>query len=241
MDALAAAAILVRDGIEPILQITCRDKNRIALQSELIGTAALGLRNLLMLRGDDPAAGDQPDAKPVFDLSSTELIAAAARLRDHGELLSGRKVEGAAPFFIGAADAPIDPPDDWTPKGLMAKVEAGARFAQTQFCMDPDIVRRYVARLAEHGLRGKISLLIGVAPLASARSARWILENLRGSIIPAWIVERLEAASEPREEGSAICVELLRQLSEIDGVAGAHVMAPLNEQAVPGVLGAFRA
>jgi methylenetetrahydrofolate reductase (NADPH) len=241
MGALAAAAILLREEIEPILQITCRDRNRIALQAELLGAAALGIRNVLVLRGDDPKGGDHPDAKPVFDFSSTELIAAAAAIRDRGELLVGRKVEGAAPFVIGAADAPLDPPPGWEPKGLAAKVEAGAEFAQTQFCMDAGVVRRYVARLAEAGLGGRIKLLIGVAPLASARSARWIVENLRGSIIPEAIVARLDAASDPRAEGSAICVELLRELSEIPGVAGAHVMAPLNEKALPEVLAAYRA
>ena len=240
MDALAAAAILAREGIEPILQITCRDRNRIALQGELIGAAALGIRNVLMLRGDDPKGGDHPDAKPVFDYSSTELIAAAAAIRDRGALANGRTVEGGAKFLIGAADAPIDPPPGWEPKGLQAKIEAGAEFAQTQFCMDAGVVRRYVARLVEAGLGGRIKLLIGVAPLASARSARWILDNLRGSIIPESLVARLEAASDPRAEGGAICVALLRELAEIAGVAGAHVMAPLNEKALPEVLAAFR-
>jgi methylenetetrahydrofolate reductase (NADPH) len=239
MDALAAASILVREGVEPILQITCRDRNRIALQAELVGAAALGIRNVLVLRGDDPKGGDHPDAKPVFDYSSTELIAAGAAIKG-GKLLSGREVGGTADLFLGAADAPIDPPPGWEPKGLQAKIEAGAEFAQTQFCMDAGIARRYAARLAEAGLGGRIKLLIGVAPLASARSARWILENLRGSIIPESIVARLEAASDPRAEGGAICVELLHELSEVPGIAGAHVMAPLNEKALPDVLAAYR-
>ena len=140
--------ILLANGIEPVLQLTCRDRNRLALQSDLLGAAALGIRNLLVLRGDDPTAGDQPDAKPVFDLDSGALIETAVGIRERGELPSGRKVTGKADFFIGAADMPIDPPKDWQPKSLKGKIAAGAQFAQTQFCMDIEIVRRYVARLA---------------------------------------------------------------------------------------------
>src|SRR5262249_9659150 len=144
MSALAASALLIAAGIEPILQLTCRDRNRIALQGELMGAAALGVRNLLLLRGDDPTAGDQPDAKPVFDLDSRSLTETARATRD-GKLPHGTKVAGAAPFFIGAADIPIDPPPGWKPDSLKAKVAAGAQFLQTQFCMDVGIVRRYAA------------------------------------------------------------------------------------------------
>src|SRR5688572_21649921 len=171
LGALASAVILQRNGIDPVLQMTCRDRNRLALQSDLLGAAALGLHNLLVLRGDDPTAGDQPDAKPVFDLDSGALIATAISIRDKGELPSGRKVTGKAEFFIGAADMPIDPPKDWQPKSLKAKIAAGAQFAQTQFCMDINIVRRYVARLQQDKLPNKIALLIGVVPLRSAKSA----------------------------------------------------------------------
>src|SRR6201991_653918 len=164
LGALAAATILKQNGIEPVLQLTCRDRNRLALQSDLIGAAALGIRNLLVLRGDDPSAGDQPDAKPVFDLDSGALIQTAVGIRDRGELPSGRKVTGSAEFFIGAADMPLDPPKDWQPKSLKGKIAAGAQFAQTQFCMDIDVVKRYVARLAQDKLTKKIALLIGVVP-----------------------------------------------------------------------------
>ncbi|MGC2592035.1 MAG: methylenetetrahydrofolate reductase, partial [Xanthobacteraceae bacterium] len=121
MSALAASSLLLGAGIEPILQITCRDKNRIALQSEMMGAAALGIRNLLLLTGDDPKAGDQPDTKPVFDIDSKTLIETARRLRDQGELPTGRKVGGSAEFFIGAADMPIDPPAGWQPSALLGK------------------------------------------------------------------------------------------------------------------------
>ncbi len=146
MSALAASTILLGAGIEPILQITCRDKNRIALQSELMGAAALGISNMLVLTGDDPKAGDQPDTKPVFDINSRTLLETARRLRDEGKLPTGREVAGKASFFLGAADMPIDPPADWRPSGLQAKVAAGAQFVQTQFCMDAALLRRYSAR-----------------------------------------------------------------------------------------------
>src|SRR6266704_3594661 len=133
MVALAAAIILAENGIEPILQIACRDRNRIALQSDLIAAAAMGISNLLLLRGDDPSAGDQPDAKPVFNLDSRALVLTAAALRDKGELPSGRKVGGKPHFLIGVADTPIDPPPGWSPKTLKDKIAAGAELAQTQF------------------------------------------------------------------------------------------------------------
>jgi len=237
---LASAAILVQEGIEPIMQITCRDRNRIALQSDLMGAAALGVRNLLMLRGDDPSAGDQPDAKPVFDVDTRVLLETARRLRDTGELPTGRKIGGRAPFFLGAADSPIDPQPGWEPKGLAGKIAAGAQFAQTQFCMDAGVVRRYVARLAEHGLTDKLAILIGVVPLRSAKSANWIREKLFGAIIPQAFVDRMEKASDPLAEGRRICVEVIEELATIPGVAGCHIMAPNNDAAVPDVVVAVR-
>ena len=236
LGALTAAATLLEQGIEPILQLTCRDRNRIALQSDLISAAAWGIQNLLMLRGDDPSAGDQPDAKAVFDLDTRQLTELARSLRDTGELPTGRKVGGKASFFLGAADSPIDPPPGWEPKGLLAKHGAGAQFVQTQFCMDAGIVRRYMARLAEHGLAGKLSFLIGVCPLRSAKSARWMKEKLYGTIIPDAYVERMERASDPVAEGKRICVEVIAELADIPEVAGCHIMAPNNDAAVPGVL-----
>jgi methylenetetrahydrofolate reductase (NADPH) len=234
LGALTAAGLLLSNGIEPVLQMTCRDKNRIALQGDLMAAAAVGIHNLLMLRGDDPKAGDQPDAKPVFDLDTVALTRTARTLRDTGQLPHGRKVEGAAPFFLGAADVPIDPAPGWAPKSLLDKIDAGAQFAQTQFCMDADVVRRYMARLAEVGVR--IPYLIGISPLRSAKSARWMREKLFGTIIPDATVERLERASDPAAEGRRICLELLEELATIPGVAGAHIMSPSNEGAIADVI-----
>jgi methylenetetrahydrofolate reductase (NADPH) len=240
LGAVTAAAMLVQEAIEPILQLTCRDRNRIALQSDLLGAAAAGIRNLLMLRGDNPEAGDQPDTKPVFDLDARQLLETARRLRDEGELPSGRKIAGHADFFLGGADNPIDPPPGWEPKSLAAKVAGGAQFAQTQFCMDTHIVRRYMARLAELGLADKLSIIIGVVPLRSAKSARWMKEELFGTIIPDAFVERMEQASDPAVEGRRICIEVISELAEIPNVAGCHIMAPNNDAAVPLVIAEAR-
>jgi methylenetetrahydrofolate reductase (NADPH) len=236
LSAPIAAAILIQEGIEPILQLTCRDRNRIALQADLMGAAACGVRNLLCLTGDDPKAGDQPETKAVFDVDSTTLTRMARDLRDKNELPSGRKVAGSAPFFLGAADAPFDPPANWTPDKLAAKIAAGAEFAQTQFCMDAGIARRYVERLSEHTATRGFFMLIGIAPLRSAKSARWMKENLFGTIIPDTFVDRLEKAADPAAEGQRIAIELIEELATIPGVAGVHVMAPANEGAVPTVI-----
>lgn len=240
LESTVAAYLLLRSGIEPILQLTCRDRNRIALQSHLVGAAALGIVNVLALTGDDPKAGDQPDAKPVFDLDSTALVATAVSIRDEHRLPYGRAVAGSPDYFIGVADMPLDPLGGWQPLSLKKKIDAGAQFAQTQFCMDTDVLRRYLARLGEHGLLAAFSVIVGVAPLASAKSARWIVDNLKGSIIPDWIVVRLDAAADPKAEGEAICTDLLAEMREIPGVSGAHIMAPLNDAAIPRVIERFR-
>jgi methylenetetrahydrofolate reductase (NADPH) len=241
LDVLTAAGILVRAGIEPVLQLTCRDRNRIALQSMLVGAAAQGVRNILSLRGDDPAAGDQPEAKAVFDMDSTTLLTTAKAIRDRAELPHGQPVGGKADFFLGAADTPIEPAPDWKPEGLKRKLKAGAQFVQTQFCLDPGVVRRYIERLGEHQLTEQLFILIGLAPLASARSARWIRQHLYGSIVPEALIERLEAAADQKLEGHRICIELMQQMQQIAGVAGVHLMAPLNTGVLPQVISEFRA
>jgi methylenetetrahydrofolate reductase (NADPH) len=233
---LVAAPWLLENGIEPVLQMTCRDRNRLALQADLIGALALGVRNFLVLRGDDPAAGDQPEAKPVFDLDSRALLETADLLRREARLPSGTAVAGIQPFLLGATDMPIDPPAGWVPEALRAKLDAGAEFVQTQFCIDAGVARRYAARLAELGLARRMKLLIGVAPLASARSARWMRERLFGTIIPDETIARLEGAVDAKAEGLRICVELLRQLVETPGIAGAHIMAPQNPAAIAEVI-----
>ena len=231
LSSLAAAHFLVQSGIEPIFQMTCRDRNRLALQGDILGALSLGIHNILALAGDDPKAGDQPDAKAVYDLDSRGLLAMAHAMRSQNKLPSGTKIDGGLHLVLGAADVPIDPPPGWEPKSLLAKAAAGADFVQTQFCMDMGVVRRYAARLLEAGI--KLPILIGVAPIPSVRSARWMREKLFGTLIPDSIIERLEKAREPKAEGRKICVEILRELAAIPGVAGAHVMAPMNFAEIP--------
>jgi methylenetetrahydrofolate reductase (NADPH) len=234
LSSLAAAHFLVQSGIEPIFQMTCRDRNRLALQADMLGAVSLGIRNVLMLAGDDPKLGDQPDAKPVFDLDSRSLLAMANSMRLEHKLPSGTAIAGTFSLVLGAADVPIDPPPGWEPKNLRAKVEAGANFVQTQFCMDVAVVRRYAACLLDHGIN--LPILVGVAPIPSARSARWMREKLFGTLIPDAIVERLEKAADPKREGRRICVEVLQELAETRGVAGAHVMAPMNFAEIPAAI-----
>jgi len=234
LSSLAAAHFLVQSGLEPIFQVTCRDRNRLALQGDLLGAASLGIHNILVLAGDDPKLGDQPDAKAVYDVDSRGLIAMARGMREQGKLPSGTAIDGKVDLFIGAADVPVDPPPDWNPKGLIAKAQAGADFVQTQFCMDIGVVRRYAARLRDLGF--KLPILVGIAPIPSARSARWMREKLFGTTIPDAMIQRLEKAADPRAEGTRICVELLQQLAEIPGVAGAHVMAPMNFAEIPAAI-----
>src|SRR3954463_16801973 len=197
LSSLAAAHFLARNGIEPILQITCRDRNRIAIQGDLLGAAALGIRNVLVLGGDDPKAGDQPQTKPVYELSSSELLAMADRMRKEQKLPPGTAIEGGLRLVLGGADLPVDPPADWDPKGLRAKAAAAPDFIQTQFCMDAGVVRRYARRLLELGIAQELPILIGVAPIPSARSARWMKERLFGTVLPEALIERLPAPARP--------------------------------------------
>lgn len=226
LGSFAAAAILARGEFDPVLQVTCRDRNRIALIGDLLGAAAQGVSNVLVLHGDDPARGDQPEAKPVHDLDSRGVMSLMRQMRDDGVTPSGRAIEPAPFFFIGGADTPHDPAADWRPTDLLAKLEAGADFVQTQFCFDLDITRRYLARLSDAGIPERLKILIGIGPLASARSARWMNENLFGVTVPDAVVERLEKAADARAEGRRICIELMQGLREVPGVSGVHIMAP---------------
>ena len=242
LGAVTAAAMLVEQGIEPILQLTCRDRNRIALQSDLLSAAASGVRNLLMLRGDDPSAGDQPDAKAGVRSRSAPACwkpraacATPANCRRAARSPAAPISSSAAPT-IRSIRSPAG-----SRRASQAKIDAGAQFVQTQFCMDAGVVRRYMARLAEHGIADKLSLLIGIVPLRSAKSARWIKEKLFGAIIPD--AHRRRAWSAPRDpaaEGRRICLDLVAELAEIPHVAGVHIMAPGNDAAVPDIIKAAR-
>jgi methylenetetrahydrofolate reductase (NADPH) len=226
MSSLAASALLAQNGIEPVWQITCRDRNRIAIAADFIGAAALGIHNVLILKGDDPRQGDEPDAKPVFDLESLDVIAIAKQMNDEKRTPSGRELASPTAFHIGAADVPFEPPDDWRPQSLQAKIDAGAQFVQTQFCFDPEVAGRYFDRLREHGVLDQVAVIVGVGPIASARSARWMNDNLFGVSVPPAMIERLDAAKDPAAEGRRICVELIEAYRSMPGISGVHIMAP---------------
>jgi methylenetetrahydrofolate reductase (NADPH) len=229
MSSFAAAAILAGNGMEPVLQVTCRDRNRIALACDLLGAAAQGVSNLLILHGDEPAGGDQPEAAPVYDLDSRAVMALARQMRDEAMLPSERRIEPPPHFFIGAADTPRDPEADWRPTGLEAKAAAGADFVQTQFCFDLDMAERYFARLREFGVTDRLAFIVGVGPIASARSARWMRDNLFGVSVPDAVIARLEQAEDPAAEGRRIAIEMIQGLRTIPGVSGVHLMAPLQK------------
>jgi methylenetetrahydrofolate reductase (NADPH) len=232
MSSLAAAIRVKQLGIEPILQVTCRDRNRIAIQSDLIGAAAFGIENVLVLSGDAVEAGDEPGARPVFDLDARALLKALQSMNSNGTTLSGSELTSPVDFFAGAADIPFEPGSDWTTEGLKAKKAAGARFVQTQYCFDMDLLRRYIQRLAEEGVVNGLFILVGLGPLRTADTARWMRDQLPGTSMPDGIIRRMEAARDPRHEGIAICAELMQQAREIDGVAGVHLMAPGQHQAI---------
>ncbi len=239
MSSLAACALLVRAGYEPVLQMTCRDRNRIALQGDLLGAAALGIRNVLCLTGDDVSAGDQPQAKRVFDLDSIQLLYMARQMRDKGIFLNGRRIEVAPRFFLGAASNPFVPPFDWRPQRLAKKVAAGAEFVQTQMCFDVERLKAFMARVREMGLHERVYILVGVGPLKSVKTAEYMRKRVPGMWIPDAIVERLRkagSAKQQREEGKRICVEIIQQIKEIPGVAGVHVMAYAQEELVAEVI-----
>ena len=237
MSAFAAAAIMIDHGIEPVLQMTTRDRNRLALQGDTIGAAALGIHNFLCLTGDKMAAGDQPDAAEVFEIDSGELMRQMRDMRDQGRYPSGRAIDPPPGLFLGAAEMPAEPGDNWPAARLQAKIDNGAQFFQTQYCFELDKVRRYCRALVDGGFTEQAWFLIGIGPLASARSARWMNENLFGVHVPDEIIRRLEGAKDQRAEGRAICAELLQGFSEIEGCAGAHLMAPHGEAACAHVIG----
>ena len=233
---LAAAAIMARAGIEPVLQFTMRDRNRLALEADILGAAALGIPNILCLTGDFPEAGDQPEAKPVFDLNTVQFMEIVNNMRERAAFPGGRAIETPPRLLIGGADSPRKLEADFSPTGLMAKIDAGADFFQTQFCFEMDVLRDYMKRLDDLGILERTHFIIGIGPIASARSARWMNKNLFGVYIPEPIVRRLEQAGDAQAEGRKICVELIQQLKEMEGVSGAHLMAPNGEQAAAEVI-----
>ncbi|HKZ84996.1 MAG TPA: methylenetetrahydrofolate reductase [Anaerolineae bacterium] len=238
MSSVGMCAVLTHAGYEPVMQVSCRDRNRIAIQGDLLGAAAMGVRNVLCLTGDGVQAGDQPEAKPVFDLDSISLLRTARILRDKGQFLSGRKLEAPPRLFLGAAENPFAPPHDFRPLRLGKKIEAGADFIQTQYCFDVPRLREFMARVRDLGLHERAFILIGVGPLRSAKAAEWMRAHVPGVVIPDEIIRRLKGAPAGRQwqEGKRVCIEIIQQVREIEGVSGVHVMAYRQEELVAEII-----
>ena len=226
MSSVAAATLLAANNIEPVLQLTCRDRNRIALCADLVGCAAFGVSNLLLLTGDDPANGDQPEAKAVHDINSTALMAIARDMSTQGALPNGREIDPPPHFHIGSADVPQRHSGSEPPPALMKKIDAGARFIQTQLCYDIDLIEAYIGQMGDWGLLNRVKILIGLGPVASARSARWMRDNLWGVAMPDPLIQRLEDSPDPKQEGRRICIGLIERMQSMEGIAGVHLMAP---------------
>ena len=236
MSSVGICALRTRAGYAPVLQMTCRDRNRIAIQGDVLGAAAMGVCNILCLTGDGVQAGDQPGAKAVFDLDSIALLQTIRAMRDEGRFLSGRMLIVPPRVFLGAAENPFAPPHDFRPLRLAKKVAAGARFIQTQFCFDLPLLERFMARVRDMGLHERCFILVGVGPLASPRAARWMRGHVPGVHIPDAVIARLQRAEEPELEGKRLCIELIQQTREIDGVSGVHVMAYRREELVSEII-----
>ena len=227
LSAVAGSVLAMRAGVEPVMQLTCRDRNRIALQSELIGAAALGIPNVLLLSGDHPRYGNHPDAKPVFDIDSIQLTWLARTLRDEGRLLSGAPVTPAPSWTIGVVENPFAPPREFRAARLAKKADAGAEFVQTQFVFDLPAFERFLNRANDLGVTERCRILAGVGPIRSLRALEFLRSQVPGVHVPDDVVRRLRSVPPARvaEVGVAICVETLQALAELDGVAGVHVMA----------------
>jgi methylenetetrahydrofolate reductase (NADPH) len=238
MSSIGCCALLTRAGYETVLQVNCRDRNRIAIQGNLLGAAAMGVQNVLCITGDDVSVGDQPGAKRVFGMDSIHLLRTARMMRDQGVFLSGRRITTPPRLFLGAVASPCAPPYDWRPERLAKKVEAGADFIQTQFCFNVERFRDYMQRVRDLGLHERVFILIGVGPLRSERAAEYMRTKVPGIWIPDEIVDRMARApqSQKREEGIRICVEIIQQVREIEGVHGVHVMAYRQEEAVAEII-----
>ncbi len=236
MSSVAVCSLLSHVGYSMVMQVSCRDRNRIAIQGDVLGAAATGVTNILCITGDGVQTGDQPGAKPVFDLDSISLLNTIRSMRDEEKLLSGRALTTPPHLFIGAVENPFAPPFDFRPLRLQKKIAAGAQFIQTQYCFDMLLLEQFMTRVRDLGLHEQCYILIGVGPLVSAQAANWMRNNVPGVHIPDAIIKRLEGADDQRLEGKQICIELIQQIYEVEGVAGIHVMAFRQEELVSEII-----
>ena len=234
----AGSLAVINAGLEPVMQMTCRDRNRIALQSDLLGACALGIRNVLVMTGDHPKFGDHPGAKPVFDLDSIQLLWTLRTMRDQHILLSGRRLDPAPECFLGAVENPFAPPAGFRAERLGKKVAAGAQFVQTQFVFDVPAFARWMGQVRDLGLPERCAILPGVGAVRSRRALDFMRDQVPGVYLPDQVYRRLKGVPADRTaaEGVTIAAETVKQLAQIPGVAGVHLLVAGNEQAVPVIL-----
>ena len=232
MSSVGICSLLTRHGYAMVMQVSCRDRNRIAIQGDVLGASAMGVANILCLTGDGVQSGDHPQAKPVFDLDSMSTLEMLRGMRDDSRFMSGRVITRPPQVFLGAAANPFAEPFDIRPLRLARKISAGAQFIQTQYCFDIGMFSRYMARVRELGLHEKAYILAGAGPLSSARSAEWIRANVPGIHIPDSVIRRLRGAADQAREGVNICTEMIHQVREIEGIHGIHIMAYKQEHRV---------
>jgi 5,10-methylenetetrahydrofolate reductase len=240
MSALATAAIVTQNGIEPILQFTTRDRNRIAIQGDLLGGWALNIPNILCLYGDEVKGGDQPEAKEVRDLDTLNLLKTANDIKVNKTYPSGRKIANAPEFFIGGADTPFKIKDYFDGANLLKKINVGVEFFQTQYAFDELILSKYIKKLNQLGITNKAHFIVGLGIIKSAKSARWMNANLFGINIPDDIINRIEKSNNEKAEGTKICIELIQKYKLIEGVSGIHLMGYKQEEDIASVVSHFK-
>ena len=244
MSSIAGAKLLLDEGLEPVMQMTCRDRNRIAMQSDLLGASALGLKNVLAISGDHQQASaggklkGHPGAKNVFDIDSMNLLSTIKGLRDQAIQQGGDPITQPAPFFIGAAWTPLGPPVDYRVFRLAKKIEAGADFIQTQAVYDMDAFAGQVAQAHDMGLTGRAAILAGIIVPRSAGMLNYMDRNVPGVDVPNETVARMKDAKDPKAEGIKITVELIQQAREIPGLKGVHLQAIEAEHLLPEIISA---
>ena len=240
MSALATAAIVAKNGIEPILQFTTRDRNRIAIQGDLLGGWALNIPNILCLYGDEVKGGDQPEAREVRDLDTINLLKTANDIKVNKTYPSGRKIANAPDFFIGGADTPFKIKDDFDGTNLLKKINVGVEFFQTQYAFDELILSKYIKKLNHLGITNKAHFIVGLGIIKSAKSARWMNANLFGVNIPDDIINRIEKSKNEKAEGTKICIEQIQKYKLIEGVSGIHLMGYKQEEEIASVISHFK-
>ena len=234
MSSLTASIILAQNDIDPILQLTVRDRNRLALQGDLVGASALGVNNILCLGGDNPKNGDQPETKIVNDVDSITFVATAHMMRKEKKFPSGRTIDPAPKIFIGGAEVPTSGKPN--PDKILNKINKGVDFFQTQYVFDSKVLSEYMKILGDKGILEKTNFIIGLGPFASAKSAKWMNENLFGVDVPDQIIKRLEGAENQKEESKKICLELIESFRDIKGVNGVHLMGHKKEEVISEII-----